>query len=78
MNKIITGMGCAYLLFIALIVFTVGSICWPYVITAWALYYGKTVVIAWWQGGLIGLVPGVGQLAVPLTVITWILMLILI
>lgn len=44
----------------------IGSLCWPYVINTWLTYAGKTPDILWYQGMLIGFVPGVGQLALPL------------
>ena len=66
-----------FLLSIAFLSFVCGAIVWPYIITTWAIYLGKTVVVAWWQGGLIGLVPGFGHMGVPLAILTWVLMLIL-
>jgi len=60
-----------------LCLFTMGAITWPYIIGAWALYLGKTVAIAWWQGGLIGLVPVIGPMGIPVSVMTWIVMSIL-
>ena len=55
--------------------FAVGSFCWTYAINEWLLFLGKTPQIVWWQGGLIGFVPFLGQLSIPIAVLTWILML---
>lgn len=59
--------------------FAIGAVLWPYIIGTWALYLtGKVVVITWWQGGLLGFVPAIGQMSIPLAVFTWIFMLIFI
>jgi hypothetical protein len=57
--------------------FIIGSFCWPYVINSWLVYFGKNAQIFWYHGLLISCVPGIGQLALPLTVVTWLLMLFL-
>ncbi|KAB2892241.1 MAG: hypothetical protein F9K32_00600 [Desulfobulbaceae bacterium] len=65
-------------LFVGICMFIVGSFTWPYIIGAWALYFGKAVFISWWKGGLIGLVPGLGPIGIPVAIITWICMMLLI
>lgn len=52
----------------------VGAFCWPYTINTWLVFAHKDPVIVWWQGFLLGFIPGLGQLALPLTAITWIAM----
>ena len=54
----------------------VGAICWTYTINTWLVFLGKTPIIVWWQGSLIGYVPIIGQLAIPAAVVTWIIMLV--
>lgn len=49
-----------------------GMLCWPYVINFWLVFAGKAAVVVWWQGALIGFVPGLGELTIPAAVLTWI------
>lgn len=51
----------------------IGAICWPYAINYWLVFAGKAVAVHWWQGALLGFVPGLGQLALPLAILTWII-----
>lgn len=71
-TKTTGGFGCGVIIFIWLLSFVVGIFCWPYAIETVALMLGKTVTVAWWQGGLIGLVPALGQFSIPVAVIVWI------
>jgi hypothetical protein len=71
------GAGCLGLILLTIAV-CVGAICWPYTINTWLVFLGKTPQIVWWQGALLGFVPGLGQLSIPAAVVTWILMLFLI
>lgn len=61
-------------IFIAILFFVLGAICWPYTINSWLEYAGKDAVVVWWQGGLLGLVPAIGQCALPAAVATWIIL----
>ena len=54
-----------------------GAVAWPYVINTWLVFFHREAVIVWWQGVILGLVPGPGQMMLPLAVITWVLMLFL-
>lgn len=54
----------------------VGGVCWPYVINTWLVYAGKEPTVTFWQGFLVGLVPGLGQFCLPCVVLTWVLMMI--
>lgn len=47
--------------------------CWTYSINHWLAYIGSQHNIHLWQGCLIGLVPGFGQCALPVAVVTWLL-----
>jgi len=75
----IVGIGCGMfvLLFIVLLGVLPGMICWPYTINSWLAFAGKPEAVEWWQGALIGLIPGFGQLSIPAAVVTWIIMLFL-
>lgn len=53
----------------------VGGICYPYAINSWLVYAHKEPSITFWTGFLIGIVPGMGQFALPAAAVTWILML---
>lgn len=74
-----TGVaGCVVLLVVFLLIGPIiGAICWPYTLNTWLEYAGKEPAVEWWHGALLGLVPGVGHLALPGVVLTWILMLFL-
>ena len=67
--------GCLGLIILLILLFILGAICWPYAINAWLVYAGKTAVVTWWQGGLIGIVPFVGKYGLPAAVLTWIILL---
>ena len=71
------GTGCGCLLFILLISAVIGSICWPYTLNTWLLFFNKPANVVWWHGALLGFVPYLGQASIPAAVITWILMLFL-
>ncbi len=49
-----------------------GMLLWPYSINTWLEWAGKDPCIVWWQGMLLGLVPGLGQLSLPAAVVTWV------
>lgn len=68
----ILAAGCAPLAVVATVLAFIGAICWPYTINTWLVLLGKTAVITWWQGALLGLVPGLGQAGIPLAVGTYI------
>lgn len=55
----------------------IGTFLWPYAINSWMEFAGKEGTIVWWQGLLIGLVPVLGLLSIPVAVVTWILLMIL-
>lgn len=69
-------MGKLIIILIVLCIFAaIGAVCWPYTINTWLVFFGKPATIVWWQGALLGFVPGLGQVSIPAAVITWILML---
>jgi hypothetical protein len=57
---------------ILIISIIVGGWLWTYSINSWLVYAGKTPSIKFWQGALIGCVPYIGQLSIPIAVGTWI------
>lgn len=60
-------------LVMVVVLFGLGSVCWTYSINHWVLHFHAAHTIKWWQGGLMGLVPGLGQLGLVAAVATWIL-----
>ena len=69
--------------FVAMLLFLggsaiIGAFLFPYVINSWLAFFGKLAVVTWWQGAIIGIIPGVGQTSIPLALATFILMLILV
>lgn len=68
------GVG-VVLIFLFCILFALGALLWPYTINTWLIYSGRPPQIEWWMGGLMGLVPGIGQSCIPAAFITFILML---
>lgn len=56
----------------------IGAFCWPYAINEWLVFFGKNPVVVWWQGALLGICPAIGQLSIPVAVLTWIIMLFLV
>jgi hypothetical protein len=53
----------------------IGAFCWPYALNTWLVFLGKTAVVTWWQGALIGFIPIVGRYSLVAAFVTWILML---
>ena len=70
------GFGFLWVVIIG-IAFAIGALLWPYTINTWLVYCDKPAQIEWWMGGLMGLVPGLGQSCIPAAFITFILMLFL-
>ena len=78
MLRLILGIGsfgtffiiCAFGVSVAL-----GAVCWPYTINTWLVFADRPPTVLWWHGALMGLVPGLGQLAILTAIATWIIML---
>ena len=70
---LLLGGGTFALAILVGIAFTVGALLWPYSINSWLIYSGRPPVIEWWMGGLMGLVPGLGQSCIPVAFITFII-----
>jgi len=66
-----------FIVFVLAINSMVGAVCWPYVVNTWLTYCHKDSQIFWYHGILMSFVPGLGQLALPLTIATWLLMIFL-
>jgi len=62
-----------------IIAVVISTVCWIYSINTWLIFFGKTShMIVWWQGLILGIIPGFGQLSIVLAIVTWIAMLFLI
>ena len=70
------GVGFLWIIMVG-VVFTIGACLWPYTINTWLVYAGKPPCIEWWMGGLMGLVPALGQSCIPAAFVTFIVMLFL-
>jgi len=60
------------------IAFGVGAWLNTYTINTWLAYAGKPPDFHWVYGGLLGIIPGFGQICIPAAVLTWIAMMFLI
>jgi len=54
-----------------------GAWLWPYATNSWLMYCDKPPTMLWWHGGLIGLIPVLGQWCIPIGLITFLLLLFL-
>lgn len=50
-----------------------GGFCWTYSINTLLQWSGKAPTIVFWQGALLGLVPGLGQFSVVVASVIWII-----
>lgn len=71
--KVVLGIVFVIMLVCAII----GGLVWPYTITTIGLFFGKTIVVKFWQGAFLGFCPVVGQLTIPIAIVVWILSLFL-
>ncbi|MEE9579943.1 MAG: hypothetical protein V3V74_01335 [Nitrosomonadaceae bacterium] len=71
------GIFTVVIMVVACIFFAIGTLLWPYTINTWLIYSDKPPQVEWWMGGLMGIVPGIGQMCIPAAFITFILMLFL-
>ena len=55
----------------------VSSFLWPYSLNEWLLYTGKEPTVHWWHGAIIGILPPLGFISIPLALITFVFMLFL-
>jgi hypothetical protein len=67
---------------ILLIVWILGGILggffWKYSLNSWLTYVSRIPNVSFWNGALLGLIPGFGYLCIPIAGITYIIMLFLI
>lgn len=71
------GTTMAVSIFILVLSAAVGAFVWPYAINSWLVFFGKAAVVKWWQGAIIGFIPGIGKYGVIFAFFTWVLMLFL-
>jgi len=68
----------AFVVFLVWMIFgVIGGFAYPYAINEWLSFFGKENTIVWWQGFVLGLIPGIGQASLPVAAVTWVLMLFL-
>ncbi len=72
-----SGLGIGMILLIIVVIVGVGfgicGLCWEYTINTWMEHFDKPGRIEFWQAGLLGIVPAIGQLSVPGAVLTWVI-----
>lgn len=61
-------------IFLIALFFIIGGFCWPYTIHGIGLLNHKDIHISFAQGGLLGLIPGIGQLSIIAMAVTWIVL----
>ena len=49
----------------------INAFTFPYMINTWLVILHREPVVVWWQGALIGIIPGIGHLSILGAVITW-------
>jgi len=49
--------------------------CWDYAVSTWLVYLDKPDTFEVWHGMLISLVPGFGQMSIPIVILTFLIML---
>lgn len=62
-------------LVIMLISAIIGGFLWTYSINTWLTFFHKPTQISYWQGMIIGFVPGIGPMSLVVGFVTWLLML---
>lgn len=67
--------GCLIILLLVFSSAIVGSFFWTYAINSWLLYFGKTVQVSWYVCGLFSLIPHIGWFSIPVSFVTYILLL---
>jgi hypothetical protein len=72
--KILGGTSAISVVIISLLLVLACGGCWEYTINTWLIYFHKSSQFHYWQGCLISIVPGLGQVSIILAVVTWILM----
>lgn len=55
-----------------LVNFLIGALTWPWLLNTALGLVGKKAVVLWWQGGLIGMVPGFNYAGLVCCVLVWI------
>lgn len=73
-----TGIALIIVIVVIMLLCTlVGGWLWPYTVNTWLVYAGKEPTLVWWQGALMGFCPVLGQITIPVAIVTWVLMLFL-
>ena len=50
----------------------IGAVCFTYAFNTWLVYFGKEPSFLWWYGLILGYIPYIGELALPIAAITFI------
>lgn len=71
-TKNLTGCSCLFIIGIWVVLSIISGYCWQYSINHWLVFCHKAPTVHLWQGMLIGFVPCLGELSLPVAVLTWI------
>lgn len=66
-------IGCMIVFIVLFLSALVGGFCWAYSINTVLTWFGRAAIVKFWQGALIGLVPGLGQASLPVAVVIWVI-----
>lgn len=70
-GEALLGQGCG-LLVIGVISFLFGAWLWTYSVNTALGWAHRPQVFPWWGGGLLGIVPGLGQISPAVAAIVWV------
>jgi hypothetical protein len=59
------SVGIGAFITILLINGVISGLLWPYSINSWLVFFGKTPVIQFWHGFILGFVPWIGKATIP-------------
>ena len=69
--NIISGFAVSCVFGLILLFSGIGALCWPERMKTWLEYAGREPGVLWGHGALLGVTPAVGQLSIPIAIVTW-------
>ena len=55
-----------------MVMFLIGTFTWPYILNHALVLVGKPATVQWWQGGVIGCIPGLDRAGIIIALATWV------
>lgn len=68
------GIGLLGMLIVLVIHLILGGILWPYTINSWSAFFGKDIMMSFWQGAILGVIPGIGSFSLLAAAITFVIL----